>query len=79
MTQGLDEKGSVVWVVAVAKEIWNVEARLVRDGELSKGSCCHLAHFMNLVTIAGGFKERSVLTGFQKIVAKGFLSTHKLD
>lgn len=72
LTQGFDEKGSVVWVVAVAKEIRDVKARLVRNSELSKGNCCHLAHFMNLVTIAGGFKERSVLTGFQKIVAEGF-------
>ena len=79
LTYRLNDKGSVVWIVAVAKEIWNVEARLVRDGELSKGSCCHLAHFMNLVTIAGRFKERSILTGFQKVVAKGFFSTHQLD
>ncbi len=38
LTQGLDEKSSVVWIVAVAKEIWNVKARLVRDGDLSKGA-----------------------------------------
>ena len=24
-------------------------------------------------------KERSILTGFQKIIAEGFFSTHKLD
>ena len=79
LTQGLDEKGSVVRVVAVAEEIRNVEARLVGNGDLPKRSGSHLAHFMNFVTIAGGFKERSALTGFQKIVAKGFFSTHKLD
>ena len=52
LTQGLDEKGSVVRVIAVAEEIRNVEARLVGNGYLSKRSSSHLAHFMNLVTIA---------------------------
>ena len=79
LTYRLYEKSSVVWVVAVAKEIRDVEARLVGNGDLPKRSGSHLAHLVNLVTIAGGFKERSVLTGFQKIVAKGFLSAHKLD
>ena len=79
LTQRLDEKSGIVRVVAVAKEIRDVKARLVGNGDLPKRSGSHLAHFMNLVTIAGGFKERSVLTGFQKIVAKCFFSAHKLD
>ena len=78
MTKGLDEKSGIVRVVAVAEEIRNVEARLVGNGDLPKRSGSHLAHLVNLVTIAGGFKERSVLTGFQKIVAEGFFSTHEL-
>ena len=78
LTQRLDEKSGIVRVVAVAEEIRNVEARLVGNGDLPKRSGSHLTHFMNLVTIAGGFKERSALTGFQKIVAKCFFSAHEL-
>ena len=79
LTESLDEKGSIVRVVAVAEEIRNVEARLVGNGYLSKRSSSHLAHFMNLVAIACCLKEGSLLTGFQKIVAECFFSTHKLD
>ena len=79
LTYRLYEKSSVVWVVAVAKEIRDVEARLVGNGDLSKRSSSHLAHLMNLVTIASRLKEWSILTGFQKVVAKGFFSTHQLD
>ena len=67
LTQSLDDKGSVVRVVAVAEEIRNVEARLVGNGELPKRSGSHLAHLVNLITIASRFKERSILTGFQKV------------
>ena len=79
LTERLDEKGSVVRVIAVAEEIRNVEARLIGNSELSKRSSSYLAHFVNFVTIACCLKERSILTGFQKIVAEGFFSTHKLD
>ena len=34
LTESLDEKGSVVRVIAVAEEIRNVETRLVGNGEL---------------------------------------------
>ena len=70
---------SVVRVIAVAEEIRNVEARLVGNGDLSKRSSSHLTHFVNLVTIACCLKDGSILTGFQKIVAEGLFSTHKLD
>ena len=66
LTESLDEKGSVVRIVAVAEEIRNVEARLVGNSDLSKRISSHLAHFMNLVTIACCLKERSILTGFQR-------------
>ena len=79
LTQRLDEKASVFRIVTVAEEIRDVETRLVGNSDLPKRSCSHLAHFMNLVTIASRFKERSILTGFQKVVAKGFFSTHQLD
>ena len=78
LTYRLDEKSSVVRVVTVAEEIRDVETRLVGNGDLSKGSSSHLAHFMNLVTIASCFKERSILTGFQKVATKDFFSTHQL-
>lgn len=78
LTYRLYEKSSVVWVVAVAKEIRDVKARLVRNGDLPKRSGSHLAHLVNLVTIASRFKERSILTGFQQIVAKVFFSAHEL-
>ena len=79
LTESLDEKGSVVRVVAVTEEIRNMEARLVGNSELSKRSSSHFAHFVNLVTIACCLKEGGLLTSLQKIVAKGFFSTHKLD
>ena len=79
LTYRLDEKSSVVRVVTVAEEIRDVETRLVGNGDLSKRSSSHLAHLVNLITIASRFKERSILTGFQKVVAKGFFSTHQLD
>ena len=65
LTYRLDEKASVFRIVTVKEEIRDVETRLVGNGDLSKGSSSHLAHLVNLVTIAGRFKERSILTGFQ--------------
>ena len=38
LTESLDEKGSVVRVVAVAEEIRNMKARLIGNGDLSKGA-----------------------------------------
>ena len=78
LTYRLDEKSGIVRIVTVTEEIRNVEARLIGNGNLPKWRGSHFAHFMNLVTIACYFKERTILTGFQKVVAEGFFSTHKL-
>ena len=78
LTYRLNEKSRVFRIVTVAEEIRDMEARLIGNGDLPKRSCSHLAHLVNLITIASRFKERSILTGFQKVVAKGFFSTHQL-